>query len=125
MTITRSAISYLLLLLLLARSFVPVGYMPVFGADGKVQIVICTGHGPATVSIDVGKSPHGTPHDGSGTAHDVCPFAPALADASAPADITPLPVVLYAQDKPALHPALTFTSLPPKPWFSHGPPALA
>ena len=115
----RSAINYLLLLFLLARSFVPVGYMHTFGSDGKVQIVICTGHGPATVSVDSNQSPHGTPHSSS---HDVCPFAHILSDAVAHVDMPVLPIFVHGEDKPALQTVATLPTITSKPWFSQGPP---
>lgn len=118
----RSAVSNLLLLVLLARSLVPVGYMPVFSADGKVQIAICTGHGPATVSVDADKTPLGTPHNGS---HDVCPFAPVLSRALAHMDIPALPVFVYGEGKLVLQTVAALSAVTPKPWLSQGPPILA
>jgi hypothetical protein len=128
MITARRAISHLLLLLLLARSLVPVGYMPAFGADGKVQIVICTGHGPATVSVDASKTPMGTQHGGSGHSadpHDICPFAPVLSHALAHVDMPALPVFVYREDKPVLQAVPALVAITPKPWFSQGPPILA
>jgi hypothetical protein len=96
--------------------------MPTFNADGKVQIVICTGHGAATISVDANKTPLGTPHNGS---HDVCPFAPVLSHALAHMDMPVLPVFTYGEDKPVLQTASMLSAAIVKPWLSQGPPVLA
>ncbi|MEO9130163.1 MAG: DUF2946 family protein [Sphingomonas sp.] len=62
----RAALVSFALLALLARLFVPEGWMPVSG-DGSLTIQLCTGAGPATMELP-GKSGHHAPSNS-------CPFA--------------------------------------------------
>jgi len=96
--------------------------MPTFGSGGKVQIVICTGRGPATISVDSNQNPYGMPHSSS---HDTCPFAHMLSDAVAHVDMPLLPEFVYGDGKPALQTIAALLAVTPKPWFSQGPPVLA
>lgn len=70
-------VSLLLILLLAVRSLLPAGFMlqPSAAGDGTLAIVICTGHGPQTISLD----PEGQPAKAPAQKSDVsiCPFAAA------------------------------------------------
>jgi hypothetical protein len=113
----------LLLLFLLVRSFVPVGFMPASAAEGKTQIVICTGQGPATISVDANKFSHDAPFGNS--SHDVCPFAPALSQALGSVDVPSLPAFMDNEDRPDFQPAAALLAAVAKSWFSQGPPLCA
>lgn len=137
------AFAAVLMLALLIGALVPAGFMPGRGQDGKVAVVICTGHGSAIRMIDradlppaaykpsagVADSP-GMPdsQDGgdgrraAGDASFTCPYAPVLAqqgvDAILAAPYGPVPgmMVLFA-------PAEAFSGgVAVKPWYGQGPP---
>ena len=126
MTTARGTIASLLLLFLLVRSFVPVGFMPAPADGGKTQIVICTGQGPATVTVDANKFSHEAPSDNSGNfSHDVCPFAPVLFQALGLVDAPSLPAFMVSEGQPDFQPSAALFAAVPKPWFSQGPPIRA
>lgn len=54
---------------LLVMALIPAGFMPSFGADGKVAIVICSGMGEKTVFVDADDAPAGTHQD-----TEACPY---------------------------------------------------
>lgn len=65
--------------------YAPPGFMPATsGGHGPVDIVLCTGHGPLTSTLDLvpGRKPAGPHHR-----HDLCPFSSAAP--LAPASGTP------------------------------------
>jgi hypothetical protein len=71
------AVAALLLLVLLLRAWIPVGFMPTAHADGGAQLVVCPG-----VQHHGGGSDHSSPSD----RHDVlCPFAASASSAPTPA----------------------------------------
>lgn len=124
----------LMLLALLVRSVVPVGFMPAQSHDGKVEIVICTGSGLSTMLMDVDKVPamtsaghaHGDHHSddkgGDPASHHSCPYASVLAQGLPGMVPVALPAVIHKDT----HPFTLAASLPSggvlKPWFSQGPP---
>jgi len=61
------------LLVLAMRMLVPAGFMPV-AVDGKMVIQLCTGTGPATMVIDLGKTAP-TPDDKHKSGNSACAFA--------------------------------------------------
>lgn len=121
---SRNYFYVLLLLALIVRSLIPVGFMPGQTNIGKVQIVICSGYGEQTIYVDKDQAPsgmpvHETPHDQKD--NSICPFAPVVAHAAH--DFSPFSVAL---DFDALPDFIQAHALPdtvsPKPWFSQGPP---
>ena len=98
-----------LLLLVLLRALIPVGFMPMLGADFSLKLVVCDGDGPLAIapSISMPMSmdmPPGMVMDGSGLStgssdphpghgsHGTCPYgsAPALGALPSLAMQTPL-----------------------------------
>lgn len=62
----------IIMVALLMRLLVPVGFMPEVSA-GKITIALCTGHGPAVIEMTVPGSGHHDP--GKGAKPDMpCPF---------------------------------------------------
>lgn len=114
----------LLLAAVTAQALIPAGFMPAARAhDGKIEIVICTGTGPATILMDAHMVPGADQggHD-NGQAQSSCPFAPVMA-AGAP-DIIP-PIALHpapAGERPVAAPESTWLFTAPKTWFAQGPP---
>lgn len=103
---------------LLLRAAVPSGFMPVADQHG-VRVAICTGSGPATVTIDPGPPQKDPPRD-------PCPYGLATGDA------LDLPVAIVVPAAPAFvavsYPGLAAARLtawralrPP----ARGPPAFA
>jgi hypothetical protein len=85
----RPTITIVLLAVLALRSLVPTGYMAqaangANGPPGALEIVICTGTGPAVLTLDPdGKT---VPKKSQHLDHNVCPFAAAGAAAVAAAE---------------------------------------
>jgi hypothetical protein len=104
---------------------VPSGFM-VSNEDGRGVIVICTGHGPLTVSSDDGKAP-ATPKAPNKQSDAPCAFAGHAAPFTAPL-LAPLagPVFIVPQDAgPRRLASLTpgrGLAAPPPP--ARGPPSL-
>jgi Protein of unknown function (DUF2946) len=75
-----------LLLALLYRSAIPVGFMPVLDADGRLTIELCSG--VATTSQARGHEHHdhqqGQGHGKGAGAHSLCPFAASAGAAPLP-----------------------------------------
>ncbi|WP_441709754.1 hypothetical protein [Hyphomicrobium sp. 2TAF46] len=71
----RRWLSHLVLFVFIARSFIPVGFMPDFaGASaGAFRIVICTGYGPQILDLDV--NGHKLPPKSGGSHHQPCAFS--------------------------------------------------
>lgn len=61
------------LFVLLMRTLVPAGFMPTL-QDGRMVVQLCTGTGPATMVLDLGKTTPapGDKHDGD---HGPCAFS--------------------------------------------------
>ena len=83
------------LLVLLLRSFVPAGFMPV-ETNGKIVVQLCTGYGPASVVIDRGGP---APTDQHKAADHPCTFAGGFAGnllppMQIPIMVPPLPTIL-------------------------------
>ncbi|HVZ05006.1 DUF2946 family protein [Hyphomicrobium sp.] len=59
------------------RSLLPVGFMLAAtpGHAGELQIVICTGHGPANLTLDANGVPQ--PQKSPTSAKDICPYSSA------------------------------------------------
>jgi hypothetical protein len=119
-----SLLCVLLLLALIVRSLIPVGFMPGQTDSGKVQIVICSGYGEQTIYVDKDQAPPGMPdHE---TSHDqknksVCTFSPVVAHATH--DFSPFTVALDFEALPVFIPVPALPdTISPKPWFSQGPP---
>ncbi|GAA4767369.1 hypothetical protein GCM10023219_11240 [Stakelama sediminis] len=129
--LTRAAMLIAALTALAYTLAVPPGFMTMRGADGGVQIVLCSGHGPMTAAtmampgMDMG-------HHGKGDQHDKgsdmqCPFAghaaPSMSSGPAPAPFeariayTPWPVLPVTGAAPGRG-----MSAPPPP--SRAPPIL-
>ncbi|WP_435641747.1 DUF2946 family protein [Micavibrio aeruginosavorus] len=81
----------LVVLAVFVRAMVPVGYMPGDRDDGTFTMVICSGFGTQTITVDE----HGQPITGEQQqSGEHCPFAPVLAS-----DV-PEPVTLAAINAP-------------------------
>ncbi|MBL8562380.1 MAG: hypothetical protein JNN06_08875 [Gemmobacter sp.] len=102
-------------------SLVAKGYMPVQAADGGLTMVICSGAGAVSITIDpeTGASvPHEAPEDGR------CSWAQMGAAAVLP-EAAPLvvPVVLPRAVVPASPDDLWRPAFDPRGLFARGPPA--
>ena len=82
--ISRRFAAGVMMAALLVLALVPMGFMPSFGAGGKVAIVICSGIGEKTVLVDADEAPGD--HDASSS----CPYF--LAQSPVPMDAA-LPVL--------------------------------
>jgi len=92
------AAAWALLALSLAMKFVvPIGYMPMFSAAG-IEIVICTGMGPATATMAMPGMDHGKKGGDHAPAKPdaPCAFAGLSAPSLGGADIVQLAVALAA-----------------------------
>jgi hypothetical protein len=112
----------ILLLAIFARGLIPAGFMPDTGRNGTVQLVICTGEGHATVTVDAGRYGPPQKHHQGGDHKNICPFAPVLAqDATHGAPAFHVPYIMAdAGPVPARDDRPDDMAL--KPWFSRGPP---
>ena len=122
----RRLLSLLFIVVLAARSLVPVGYMLQASAagDGSVEIVICTGHGPQTITLDR----DGTPIKSAPAKADagICPYAASapvalIGDAPAPMD---MPLRLVSADFAAPD-RLVRLARPAGATSARGPPLLS
>jgi hypothetical protein len=77
-------VNLLLVIAFAVRSLLPVGFMLASTpGDSGVQIIICTGHGPQSWTLDERGVPH--PAKSTSDAKSNCPYAPVAAvDAHAP-----------------------------------------
>lgn len=97
----RHWVSWTLLVCMMLRALVPVGYMPDFAAaaKGTFKVVICTSEGARTVTVALdGDQQH---QQKPGKSHELCPFgaAPATGTLPAPA-VAALPAALASADAP-------------------------
>ncbi len=75
----RSAVSALMMLVVLVSGLVPQGMMPVRGADGHLTVVICTTEGLRAVTLDAAGREVPSQDDGSDRSSAPCLFATAVA----------------------------------------------
>lgn len=117
----RRFLTVLALLSLTLRSLLPVGFMLAPSAADEMTVVICTGHGPLTVTLDVDGKP--VPAKPKLTDAGLCayasPGATTLADA-APA--LAARDVLYARSLVRLHVAMAVALRLPGATSPRGPP---
>jgi hypothetical protein len=111
----------LALLSLTFRSLLPVGFMLAPSAGDEMTVVICTGHGPLTVTLDADGKPVPTKPKltGAGLCAYASPGATTLADAA------PAPAardVLYARRAVRLHVAMAVALRLPGASSPRGPP---
>jgi hypothetical protein len=100
----RLSVALPLLLALFYRAAIPVGFMPMIGADGHLTVELCTGvAGGARATGHEHHAHHDHQHgdaDGRGGSHSLCPFA-ATAGASPLSSKMLLPAVAPAQSSSA------------------------
>ena len=117
----RRYCSLLFVVALGLRSLLPVGFMLApAAADGTMTVVICTGHGPETVTLDA----DGKPVPQKIADQNICPYA-----ASAPIAVAvtaPAPGMVPASFADPLYPS-DYVSEATRRWISstlvHGPPS--
>lgn len=66
-------LSVFVLLALLLQGMIPVGFMPSFGNDGQITMVICSGDTIKTITIDTTDAEGHAQND---EGNDHCPYAP-------------------------------------------------
>ena len=108
--VMRRWLSHLALFVFIARSLVPVGFMPDFtsGKDGAFRIVICTGYGTQTVDLDA--NGHKLPAKPGASHHQPCAFSASSAVADLPLVAMPVEDREFAS---VLAHAVIFDVLPP------------
>lgn len=117
-------LTVIFLLAFIVQTLVPAGFMPSTGDNGKVQLVICTAQGSATILVDAGKVPvkepaqqdHGKPYD--------CLFASVLAQGLTGLSPAALPTRIYKDSVSFFPVVLVLQDLKSKPWNAQAPPAL-
>ncbi|MEQ1715029.1 MAG: DUF2946 family protein [Hyphomicrobium sp.] len=120
-------VAHLLLLALVSRALIPVGYMPDFSAaaKGAFKVVICSAMGAQTIALDEGGKPH-LPDQSNGHHEQPCAFS-GLAAVALPA-LDAIPIVIAEFRNSALIPRVV-VQLPPTragPVLgSRGPPQLS
>lgn len=86
----RGLIAWMLLVLVLLRAAIPVGFMPDLQAlrDGRIEIVICTPSGLKSIAVPADVAAPVVSEDGSsnGTVAHECPFDAVISQAILPAD---------------------------------------
>ncbi|MCR9074203.1 MAG: hypothetical protein NXI18_21250 [Alphaproteobacteria bacterium] len=125
----RRVIAWTLLVLVMLRAAIPVGFMPDLDAlrDGWIEIVICTPGGLKTIAVSDAKGGPAGSEDGSSTgpsAHE-CPFDAVVSQAALLADPVldiGYAVALAAKPVTAGTAAPTLQSFGP-PLGSRAPPA--
>ena len=94
---------------LIFRAFIPVGFMPMAGAGGAMEIALCPGTVDGATFIAAAMDPHAQHHH-----HDYrsppCPYA--LSGASMPAPVLPAQVLSAAIVEPPRASVGTFVFLP-------------
>jgi hypothetical protein len=122
--VASSFLLNLALLAFLARSLIPVGFMPGqgHGAGNTYPLVICSGAGPVTIHVPADKLPQSpqSPHS-----HDnmPCPYAQAFSQGTT-VDHPGLPQPLLASESVPAYPEASLSlKTVVKNYFSHGPPA--
>lgn len=87
-------LAILLIAVFLARSMMPVGFMPDF--SGKHFLTICSGAGLSTIAVDENNQP--LPDQPPSFSQDNCPFSllssPVLADSPEGQSLIPAPVII-------------------------------
>lgn len=123
----RTPVTLLLLAVLALRSLLPTGYMlqtadAATASGGAIEIVICTGSGPAVLTVDAeGKS---VPQKPQHVEKGVCPFAAAGAAALAAAEPHSLEAEAeYAAVRYTLAAALFAETPKPGATSARGPPS--
>jgi len=121
----RGFLAVAMLLVLAMRVAVPAGFMPI-SLDGKLVVQLCTGSGPATLTLDIGKD---APAPGKHKAADSpCAFsggfAGGLIDAALPVMLTPV-LALQRLRQGAAIADLTVHRLAAPPPPAIGPPLTA
>lgn len=119
----RRFTTLLFVLTLTVRSLLPVGFMLApAAADGTMTVVICTGHGPETMTLDAEGKP--VPQKSGAADQNACPYA-----ASAPLAVavaSPAPEMVPASFADPLYPS-QYVSEATRRWITstlvHGPPA--
>lgn len=120
-------LTILFLLAFIIKAAVPEGFMPGETADGKMEIVICTGHGPATEIVDITQTP--VSHDRNSrkedNAHPACPYAPVVVQGLD--DVMPsfLPLGQFNYSRKIIPADLPSADIARKPWYAQGPPAVS
>ena len=88
----------IVLVAFVAKSIVPVGFMPVFNKDGFTQIVICSGMGEKTITIpDEGTSPS---KEQNHKTQDICSYGAATSAKVLLSDhfiVAYMPIILMVQ----------------------------
>jgi hypothetical protein len=91
---------YVALAAMLARAFVPAGWMPNVAANGA-PLIICTMDGGVTVDAKGSLQKQQRNGQDSGRAHDICPFAAAAHFAAPTGDVSfAAPSALFASLEP-------------------------
>lgn len=109
------------LLVLLLRIVVPSGFMPV-ETDGKIVVQLCSGYGPASVELDLGKK---VPTDQHKASDHPCAFAGGfggnlLPPMLPPAVVLALPMILLSFGSAIADLTVHRLAAPPPPAI--GPP---
>lgn len=87
-------VAHLLLLAIVSRALIPIGYMPDFqSADGVFKVVICSGMGAKSVSLDADGNP--LPNQQSSHDEQPCAFAGIAAVALPALDAIPLSAPMF------------------------------
>jgi Protein of unknown function (DUF2946) len=84
----QAVIRLLVILAIIARGIIPVGFMPAHASNGDLELVICTGHGVEVLPSGEPAQPGPKSSDKDG----VCPFAASAPIAIAAAFAEPLVV---------------------------------
>ncbi len=71
----RLVLMVLTVLAILARAFVPSGYMMQASAEGEIEIVICTDGGTSSIWLDAGGNPVEESGATESEAGNTCPYA--------------------------------------------------
>ncbi|GAA0728908.1 hypothetical protein [Sphingomonas japonica] len=107
-------------LVLLLRTLVPSGFMPV-ETGGTIVVQICSGYGPASIEIDLGKKAPGKHHKASDQPCSYAGFAGPLLAQLGPAVLSaPLPVIMLSSGAAIADLTVHRLAAPPPPAI--GPP---
>ena len=116
------ALTVITLLAILAQGLMPAGFMP-GQRDGETSIVICTGTGPATITLGPEFNPLAGKNDHKASDVPSCPFAPVLAQDST------IPAPSFGPAFNTIRLVLTFPPVdmggaaPAHTYLAQGPPA--
>ena len=117
----RRFLTVLALLSLTLRSLLPVGFMLAPASADEMTVVICTGHGPLTVTLDADGKP--VPAKPKLTDAGLCAYA--SPGATTLADAAPSPAareVVYARYVVRAHAAIVVAPHKPGATLPRGPP---